>query len=328
MVRETHLFFLILLIVLSVIPHASANLVVIPGKDDAFIVHWWAGENGELGMDFYHFINGTLQPFYRTCLLCNGNGIINDWARLIPNGSSWIFLRSFYVPKNDTRVVEAYRVQGKDCTLIGRVSLVLPPETEPRIVVYYQRKAFAVYFENGSEIISRKFLIRNSLTPVNFSGFPEETPVYYAMEKGVPLGGFYVSGDGYAYNGSRVVLVPLNVVREIVSLLKVKGDIRDFASAVLKDGVILYYPYNYHVNGSPMRDDELSLFYYPTNGGKLKVFKLGKFQNGSGFAPEIVCSEKPEEKRPEKGNSGICGPASLLVLTLIPAYRAFRRKYS
>jgi len=328
MVRKALLFFLMSLSVLSVISHASANLVVIPGKDDAFVVHWWAGENGELGADFYHFINGTLQPFYRTCLFCNGNRVINDWARLIPNGSSWIFLRSFYIPKNDTRVVEAYRLQGNDCTLIGRVSFALLPEMEPRIVVYYQRKAFAMYLKNGSKIVSRKFLIRGSLTPVNFSGFPEKTPVYYAIEHGVPMGSFYVYGDGYASNGSAVVLVPINVVDKVVSSLRVEGDIKGFASAIVGEGVILYYPYDYHVNGSPVERKDLRLFYYSNNGGGLKVFQLQEFWEGSGFASDVVCGEASNEKGAKNESSGICGPAILLLLALIPLYRAFSKKYS
>ncbi|KUH32051.1 hypothetical protein APY94_11085 [Thermococcus celericrescens] len=328
MVRKALLFFLISLSVLSVIPYASANLVVIPGKDDAFVVHWWAGENGELGADFYHFINGTLQPFYRTCLFCDNASAVNDGAYIIPDNGSWIFLREFYVPENSTRGVEAYRVRDGKCWLIGGTSVVVPPGGLSRVVVYYRKKAFSIEFQNGSRVEAKKFLIGESVEPANFSGFPEKTPVYYAIEHGVPMGSFYVYGNGYASNGSAVVLVPINVVDKVVSSLRVEGDIKGFASAIVEDGVILYYPYDYHVNGSPVERKDLRLFYYSNNGEGLKVFQLQEFWEGSGFASDVVCGEASNENGVKNESSGICGPAIFLLLALIPLYRAFSRKYS
>lgn len=308
--------------------YASAQLVVVPGKGDAFVIYRWADENGELGADFYYFSNGTLVPFYRTCLFCDNASAVNDGAYIIPDNGSWIFLREFYVPENSTRGVEAYRVRDGKCWLIGGTSVVVPPGEVSRVVVYYRKKAFSIEFQNGSRVEARKFWIGESMEPANFSGFPEKTPVYYAVEHGVPMGSFYVYGDGYASNGSAVVLVPINVVDKVVSSLRVEGDIKGFASAIVGEGVILYYPYDYHVNGSPVERTDLRLFYYPNNGERLKVFQLQEFQKGSGFASDVVCGEAFNENGVKNESSGICGPASFLLLALIPRYRTFPKKYS
>lgn len=75
--------------------------------------------------------------------------------------------------------------------------------------------------------LKKVFLIWDSLTLINFFGFPKETPVYYSKDRGVPLSGFYVSRESYTYNGSKVVFIPLNIVGEIISFLEVKEDIRE-----------------------------------------------------------------------------------------------------
>ncbi len=305
--------------------YVAPQLVVVPGKGDAFVIYRWADENGELGTDFYYFSNGTLIPFYRTCLFCDNASAVNDEAYIIPDNGSWIFLREFYVPENSTRGVEAYRVRDGKCWLLGKTSVVVPPGGLSRVVVYYRKKAFSIEFQNGSRVEAKKFLIGRSVKPANFSGFPEKTQVYYAIEHGVPMGSFYVYGDGYAFNGSAVVLVPINVVDKIVSSLRVKGDIKGFASAIVGDGVILYYPYDYHVNGSSVEKKDLYLFYYSNNGEGLKVFQLQEFWKGSGFASDVVCGEASTEKEAKNESSGICGPASFLLLALIPIYRSFHR---
>lgn len=205
--RKRILSFLVLFMLSTLLPLVSSHpgviirgVNIISGEKDAFVIVNWGIDEYDFRRDIYYF-NGTIIHFYRS-----GNwgvenvansSVVMDSAFLMRDNASWLFLRPYYVPENNTRVVEVYRFSNGSCGLQGKVTVALGNYSSSIVQVFYEKRAFAVRMEGLTGKAVYKYKIDGDrIISEQIEGFPEKSKEYYAYEEGVPEGGSILATTG------------------------------------------------------------------------------------------------------------------------------------